>query len=55
MNLAVDVKKKTNGRVECVDTRVAEVEGAREQRYFVAKPSIVAIYALFERLTQGFE
>ena len=24
-------------------------------RYFVAKPSIVAIYALFERLSQGFQ
>ena len=24
-------------------------------RYFVAKPCIVAIYALFERLSQGFE
>ena len=47
----------------CVSVRAALTERSGSStkgrtpniRYFVAKPSIVAIYALFERLSQGFQ
>ena len=47
----------------CASVRAALTERSRSStkgrthniRYFVAKLSIVAIYALFERLSQGFE
>ena len=63
------IQLEVRARLRRVLTRVADVARAAltersgsstkgrtpNIRYFVAKPSIVAIYALFERLSQGFQ
>ena len=60
---AVAIAMQKQGGRCCASTRAALTERSGSStkgrtpniRYFVAKLSIVAIYALFERLSQGFE